>query len=204
VRPARARRSARAAGSRWEFRSRGSAAKSSRAATPASGPSLIPTAIAWLRATTGDGTSSNSSSYRQQPAQPDRLAGQLGVAGGVARREDEVDHRERTSGLPDYVELLMDQGFERHDATTQEQAVRALSIRADLQFASGSRFRYSGSDYLLLAEIVYAATGSTLPLILTQRVFEPLELDMTMDPSGHLPGQGGFLSPGRRRQLRGR
>jgi CubicO group peptidase (beta-lactamase class C family) len=51
-----------------------------------------------------------------------------------------------TSGLPDYVELLMDQGFERHDATTQEQAVRALSTRADLRFASGSRFRYSGSD----------------------------------------------------------
>jgi CubicO group peptidase (beta-lactamase class C family) len=92
-----------------------------------------------------------------------------------------------TSGLPDYVELLMDEGFERHDATTQEQAVRALTTTADLQFASGSRFRYSGSDYLLLAEIVHAATGSTLPLILTQRVFEPLELDMTMDLSGHLP-----------------
>jgi CubicO group peptidase (beta-lactamase class C family) len=94
-------------------------------------------------------------------------------------------------------------GFERHDATTQEQAVRALSSRADLQFASGSKFRYSGSDYLLLAEIVHAATGSTLPLIVTQRVFEPLELDMTMSIRPP-PGQGGFLSPGRRRQLRGR
>jgi CubicO group peptidase (beta-lactamase class C family) len=78
-------------------------------------------------------------------------------------------------------------GFERHDATTQEQAVRALSSRADLQFAFRSKFRYSGSDYLLLTEIVHAATGSTLSLILTRRVFEPLELDMTMDPSGHLP-----------------
>ncbi len=92
-----------------------------------------------------------------------------------------------TSGLPDYVDLLMDQGLERHDATTQEQAVRALGTSAGLQFAAGSRFRYSGSDYLLLAEIVHAVTGSTLPEVLAQRVFEPLGLDMTMDPSGQFP-----------------
>jgi CubicO group peptidase (beta-lactamase class C family) len=92
-----------------------------------------------------------------------------------------------TSGLPDYVDLLMEQGFEPDDPTTQAQAVQAIAITAELQFAPGSRFRYSGSDYLLLAEIVHVVTGMPLPQVLQQRVFEPLELDMTMDPSAQLP-----------------
>jgi CubicO group peptidase (beta-lactamase class C family) len=92
-----------------------------------------------------------------------------------------------TSGLPDYVDLLTDQGFEPQDPTTQTQALEALGTTAELQFAPGSIFRHSNSDYLLLAEIVRAATGSTLPQVLAERVFEPLGLDMTMDPSAQLP-----------------
>ena len=63
-----------------------------------------------------------------------------------------------TSGLPDYVDLLTDQGFEPQDPTTQTQALEALGTTAELQFAPGSIFRHSNSDYLLLAEIVRAAT----------------------------------------------
>jgi CubicO group peptidase (beta-lactamase class C family) len=92
-----------------------------------------------------------------------------------------------TSGLPDYVDLLTDQGFEPQDPTTQTQALEALGTTAELQFAPGSIFRHSNSNYLLLAEIVRAATGSTLPQVLAERVFEPLGLDMTMDPSAQLP-----------------
>ncbi|HEX2361273.1 MAG TPA: serine hydrolase domain-containing protein [Jiangellaceae bacterium] len=92
-----------------------------------------------------------------------------------------------TTGLPDYVDLLMEQGYEPDDATTQAQAVQAIAAIAELQFAPGSRFRNSGSDYLLLAKIVHAVTGMPLPRVLEQRVFEPLELDMTMDPSAQLP-----------------
>jgi CubicO group peptidase (beta-lactamase class C family) len=80
----------------------------------------------------------------------------------------------------------MEQGFEPDDTTTQAQAVQAIATTTDLQFAPGSQFRYSGSDYLLLAEIVHVVTGTPLPQILEQRVFEPLELDMTMDPSARL------------------
>ena len=92
-----------------------------------------------------------------------------------------------TSGLPDYVDLLLEGGFEPDDTTTQTQAVQAIAATTELQFAPESRFRYSSSDYLLLAEIVHVVTGMPLPQILEQRVFEPLELDMTMDPSAQLP-----------------
>ncbi len=91
-----------------------------------------------------------------------------------------------TSGLPDYVDLLLDRGHKPEDVTTQIQAMDAVANVDEPRFEPGSTFRYSRTDYLLLAEIVHVATGSPLPQILAQRVFEPLELKMTMDPSANI------------------
>lgn len=98
---------------------------------------------------------------------------------------DDLIHH--TSGVPDVVDRLLDMGFEPQDAVTQEAAFEAVRGGiSELWFRPGFMFRHSSSDYLLLAEIVSTITGSTLPQFLSERVFEPLDLDMAMDPAGQI------------------
>lgn len=93
----------------------------------------------------------------------------------------------QTSGIPDYIGLLEDAGYEYSDPTTQEQAVQTLASVPELQFEPGSQFDYSNSNYLLLAEIVQRVSGQSLPAFLSAEVFKPLDLAMTMEPRV-LPG----------------
>ncbi|WP_267304535.1 serine hydrolase domain-containing protein [Mycobacterium barrassiae] len=88
----------------------------------------------------------------------------------------------QTSGIPDYIGLLEDAGYDYTDRTTQEQAVQVLAKVPELQFEPGSQFDYSNSNYLLLADIVQQVSGQPLPAFLNARVFKPLDLAMTMDP----------------------
>ncbi|MGH2540268.1 MAG: serine hydrolase domain-containing protein [Actinomycetota bacterium] len=52
----------------------------------------------------------------------------------------------------------------------------ALREIAELDFAPGSRYGYSNRGYLLLAEVVGAAGGSTLAAEARERIFEPLAM----------------------------
>ncbi len=88
----------------------------------------------------------------------------------------------QTSGIPDYIGLLEDAGYDYTDRTTQEQAVQVLAKVPELQFEPGSQFDYSNSNYLLLADIVQRVSGQPLPAFLSAQVFKPLDLAMTMDP----------------------
>jgi CubicO group peptidase (beta-lactamase class C family) len=87
-----------------------------------------------------------------------------------------IDHLiHHTSGLRDYVDLLQTLGYRPSDPTTHAQAMRAVAGAGSLLFSPGFMCRYSSSDYLLLAEIVRAVTGSPLPDFLTRRIFDPLD-----------------------------
>ena len=98
-----------------------------------------------------------------------------------------------TSGIPDYLLLLTAQGHADTERTTQRQALKALTAIKRLEFDPGSSWRYSNSNYVLLAEVVQAVTGQTLPDYLRQEVFDPLDLDMEMDPVGTHPRKGRVL-----------
>jgi len=87
-----------------------------------------------------------------------------------------------TSGIPDYTRLLLAAGFSLTERTTQAQAIRALADAPALGAKPGTRFEYSNSNYVLLAEVVRAASGTPLPDFLRSNIFEPLHLDMRMDP----------------------
>lgn len=91
-----------------------------------------------------------------------------------------------TSGIPDYGDLLAKRGVELTAPSTQADALTALAS-ATLGFMPGSKFTYSNSNYLLLAEVVNAVTGKSLPALLDERVFKPLQLDMRMDPAFEAP-----------------
>ncbi|MGY1694311.1 MULTISPECIES: serine hydrolase domain-containing protein [unclassified Geodermatophilus] len=92
---------------------------------------------------------------------------------------DQLVHH--TSGIPDYVADLEAAGFAITDVTTQEQAVQAIAAHPELPEAEG--FAYSNSNYVLLAEVVRAASGQPLPEFLAERVFGPLGLVMAVDPT---------------------
>jgi CubicO group peptidase (beta-lactamase class C family) len=97
--------------------------------------------------------------------------------------EQLMHHR---SGIPDYTDLLTKRGIALTAPATQQDAMTAIA-GATLTFTPGSKFAYSNSNYLLLAEVVSAVTSKPLPAFLDERVFRPLELDMRMDPAFTAP-----------------
>lgn len=94
-----------------------------------------------------------------------------------------------TSGIPDYVGLLQEQGFSYADRTTEAQALQALAAAPELVFKPGARFEYSNSNYLLLGEIVHRLSTRPLPDYLSTEIFTPLSLTMAMDPTASIPGK---------------
>jgi len=93
---------------------------------------------------------------------------------------DQLIHH--TSGIPDYELLLTQRGLPVTTPTTQQDALDALAGVTDLKFEPGSTYEYSNSNYLLLAEVVKAASGQPLPQFLAGRVFGPLNLDIAVVP----------------------
>lgn len=94
-----------------------------------------------------------------------------------------------TSGIPDYISLLVEDGFELTGSSTDADALDALAEVAELDFAPGSSWAYSNSNYFLLGQVVLAVTGLPLDEFLDREVFEPLALDMVMDPVAALDGK---------------
>jgi CubicO group peptidase (beta-lactamase class C family) len=92
-----------------------------------------------------------------------------------------------TSGIPLYEPLLQQKGYEFTDRTTQGQAVKVLDTVQHLDFPPGSQWMYSNSNYVLLAEVVRVASGEPLAQYLESTIFEPLSLDMVVNPDGAVP-----------------
>ncbi len=87
------------------------------------------------------------------------------------------------SGIPDYIDLLVKRGFdETGTSPTIADALAVLGDVVDLRFAPGARWEYSNSNYFLLSQVVLVVTGDDLGTFLTAEVFEPLGLEMVMDP----------------------
>ena len=106
------------------------------------------------------------------------------------RRRRPFDHlMHHTSGIPDYQRLLEDIGFELTERTTQQHAVEALAGARDLDFSPGSDWTYSNSNYVLLAEVVRKVSGQPPGQYLKTKIFEPLNLDMVVEPNALVPGK---------------
>ena len=101
---------------------------------------------------------------------------------------DLIHHR---TGIPGYIELLDADGLDRNDSVTQELVLDRLRGLTALRAEPGATFDYSDSNYLLLAEIVEATSGTDLPTYLRDNVFGPAGVDMVLDPVG--PVRGGAV-----------
>jgi len=98
---------------------------------------------------------------------------------------DQLIHH--TSGIPDYIQHFTAAGISYDTPTTQQDAIRAIAGMTDLNATPGETFEYSNSNYVLLADVAAAASGTPLPDLLKQRVFDPLGLDMVLHPTLQAP-----------------
>lgn len=89
-----------------------------------------------------------------------------------------------TSGIIDYTELLLDEGFDFSDTTLQQDALDVIA-NTELASAPGDQFSYSNSNYVLLASIVEEATGTDFATVLALETFG--DEAMRLEPASTAP-----------------
>jgi CubicO group peptidase (beta-lactamase class C family) len=100
---------------------------------------------------------------------------------------DQLIHH--TSGVPDYEAPLVEQGHETTEPVGRRAILKAIVGTKKLDFEPGTDWAYSNAGYVLLGYVIEAVTGKPLDEVLTERVFEPLRLDMVLEPVDHVGGQ---------------
>ncbi len=91
-----------------------------------------------------------------------------------------VEHLVRhTSGLRDYIELLMFAGYREEDVLTNDDVREILWRQRGLNFAPGETYSYSNSGYHILALIVERVTGMPFSVFCRKEIFDPLGMTHT-------------------------
>lgn len=103
-----------------------------------------------------------------------------------------------TGGLRNYQLLLMLGGSLEEGITTVRETIDLLARQRGRDFEPGSKFEYSNTGYVLLAQAVEHATGQSLATYLHAKVFEPLGMERTQvldDPNRIVPGRAIGYAP---------
>jgi CubicO group peptidase (beta-lactamase class C family) len=93
-----------------------------------------------------------------------------------------------TSGIPDVYALHGLKGFRYGDHISQSDAYRFIEARPVVDFTPGSRYRYSNTGFMLLAEIIKEVSGRSFEAYMKDKVFTPLGMNQTyiMDIPGEI------------------
>ncbi|MHB1327075.1 MAG: serine hydrolase domain-containing protein [Gemmatimonadales bacterium] len=98
-----------------------------------------------------------------------------------------VDHLIRhTSGIRDYIGLMILGGFRTNDVTDDADALAAIVRQRNLNFAPGSQWLYSNSGYFLMSLIVERVSGKNLKDFSQERIFTPLGMHQTHFRNSHV------------------
>lgn len=103
-----------------------------------------------------------------------------------------------TSGLRDYLGLMLMGGTDIDDHTTMNDALRVVTRQKGLDFEPGTAYEYSNTGYFLASVIVERVTGKSLRQFAAQRIFKPLGMERTTYIDDHttvLPGRAIGYSP---------
>lgn len=84
-----------------------------------------------------------------------------------------------TSGLRDYIGLAALGGQDGGSLMRQQHVLNLLQRQRALNFAPGSEYEYSNSDYCLLAEILRSVSGQNPRDFMEARIFRPLGMTHT-------------------------
>jgi CubicO group peptidase (beta-lactamase class C family) len=85
-----------------------------------------------------------------------------------------------SSGLPDFLELLRLGGHGLERPVRAADLFAAATRNGHLNFAPGSRFLYSNTNFLLLGHIIERLTKKKLGEVMEERLFKPLGMTSTM------------------------
>lgn len=97
-----------------------------------------------------------------------------------------------TSGIPDYLSVLLDEGVNLFREWQPEALVEFIANQP-LSFSPGTSWQYSNTNYILLGMIVENITNNSLATEIRTRILEPLQLDNTfVADTEAVPG--GFVS----------
>ena len=97
-----------------------------------------------------------------------------------------------TSGIRDYPALMKLGGRGEYDLWTEDEVVTLLANQRALNFPSGQSHLYSNSGYFLLALIARRLSGTSLPDLSREALFEPLGMHDTFfseDPHAVIPNR---------------
>jgi D-aminopeptidase len=100
-----------------------------------------------------------------------------------------------TSGLPDFLEMLRLGGVGLDASIDRDAMLRCIAGNRHLNFAPGSRFLYSNTNFLLLGLVVERIAGCSLGDFLQQRVFAPLGMRDTVLEVAHDKPLAGLAAP---------
>lgn len=88
-----------------------------------------------------------------------------------------IDHLlHHTSGLPDYMQLEAKNKNKNDLFTTKDMISLYQTHKPELKFKAGTKFQYSNSGYVLLAEIIERVSGTSFQQFMATHVFEPLKM----------------------------
>ncbi len=96
-----------------------------------------------------------------------------------------------TSGIRDMLGIMRLGGADLGQPVRAEELMAGILRQRTLNFAPGSRFLYSNSNFLLLGRIAERASGEPLPAFLDRRIFAPAGMTRT-----RLVEQVGTVVPG--------
>jgi len=91
-----------------------------------------------------------------------------------------------TSGIRDYIGLMVWEGFRIEDVSTAADALEAITRQRALNFTPGSEYLYSNSGYFLLGQIVERVSKQRLKDFARENIFLPLEMHDTQILDDHL------------------
>lgn len=106
-----------------------------------------------------------------------------------------------TSGLRDYTDLLQLAGRGSEEVSTNADILSLTVRQKKLNYPTGTRYQYTNTNYVLLAEVVKRVSGQTLKDFARTRIFEPLGMNSTQfvdDPVKVIPRRAlGYLAKGK-------
>jgi CubicO group peptidase (beta-lactamase class C family) len=90
-----------------------------------------------------------------------------------------------TSGLRDYIGLMVLAGADYDDLTTEQEAFDIIVRQHALNFQPGDEYLYSNTGFFLAGIIVKRASGKSLRQFAAERIFKPLGMIHTMFRDDH-------------------
>ncbi len=108
-----------------------------------------------------------------------------------------------TSGIRDMLEIMRMGGADLSMPCSRDDLLAGIWRQRTLNFAPGTRYLYSNSNFLLLGVIAERLSGRKLPEFLAERIFHPLGMNRTRMvesttevvpglATGYLPKDGGW------------